>query len=89
MVFVVAVTAGVRPFFVPGGWETLLVTLLLEGSLDDCDPIAGLDGFVRGTYRPISLSRLYEIKKPIVNTMLYWMRKTRIRTLRFLGRCHH
>ena len=50
VVFVVAVTAGVRPFFfVPEGWETLLVTLLWEGSLDDCDPIAGLDGLVRGT----------------------------------------
>ena len=48
VVFVVAVTAGVRPRFVPEGWETLLAGLLWD-CLDDCAPIAGLDGLVRGT----------------------------------------
>jgi hypothetical protein len=46
----VAVTAGGRPLLMPEGRETLLTALLwADGTLEGLAPIAGLEGFVRGT----------------------------------------
>lgn len=50
MVSEVAVTAGGRPLLVREGWETLLAaTLWADGTLEGLAPLAGFEGFVRGT----------------------------------------